>query len=205
MLLLYPFSNLIFTTTQKETLGKPKLIELSSLPKVISLPPGVYSYFYSTSLSSLYYSEESAFFFKVQLIHFSWNPIPSCLPEVFFHVIILLPSTKSFLSAYKLNVESPVKLLAPTSHSNLYPFLISLHTVHLKRLPFTLLFLQFCPEHSWASNCQIHGLFSSLTLSSVWHSWLFSPSWNIFFTSFFPSHWTSVPLIKHVLPTKLYE
>ena len=86
------------------------------MPKVISLPPGVYSYFYSTSLSSLYYSEESAFFFKVQLIHFTWNPIPSCLPEVFFHVIILLPSTKSFLSAYKLSVESPKLNSLPQHH-----------------------------------------------------------------------------------------
>lgn len=55
-------------------------------------------------------------FLQVQLIHFTWNPIPSCLPEVFFHVILLLPSTKSFLSAYKLSVGSPKLNSLPQHH-----------------------------------------------------------------------------------------
>lgn len=59
------------------------------------------------SLPSVTVKEESFFFFKVQSVHFTQNPIPSCLPEDFFHVIILFPFIGSFLSAHKHNVESP--------------------------------------------------------------------------------------------------
>lgn len=102
---------------------------VKQLAQVISPPLSVYSYFYPTSLSSLCYRQGSALFFKVQLVHFARNPIPSYLPKDFFHVTTLFPSARSFLSEYKHNVESPTSnslcpnitfQLLPISHFSSY-------------------------------------------------------------------------------------
>ena len=68
------------------------------------------------------------------------EPIPSCLPDIFFHVIILLPSTKSFLSAYKLSMESPKLNSLPQHHIPASPH-------------FSFLFIQYISKDAHSLCC----------------------------------------------------
>lgn len=182
--LLYLLSNLIFTTAQgrrhyylkkkkKAYWVKPTCPRLSFHHPISTLIFTHLSVFPSVTV------KEVSFFPKISSVHFALNVIPSCLLKDFFHVILLFPSTRSFLSEYKHNLESPkINSLAPlhiptTAHFSL-PFIKYVSKDSHSLFNFSCLVNITSNLHIAKSS----GPFSSLTLSSVWYRCPGPAFWN---------------------------